>query len=83
MDTNVNLQRASWVLTTVGALNWGLKSLANFDLVAALFGRDTFLSRVVYGLVGVAGVFSLYHLVTRFTRPAARPRGFRVFQGIG
>ena len=45
------------VLVVVGAVNWGLVGLAQFDLVAALFGGQTApLSRVVYSLVGIAGV---------------------------
>ena len=47
------------VLVIVGALNWGLIALFNFDLVANLFGGQTsFLSRIVYGLVGLAGIYS-------------------------
>ena len=45
------------VLVVVGALNWGLVGIFGFDLVATLFGSGAFLSRVVYALVGVAGVF--------------------------
>jgi uncharacterized protein len=49
-----------WVvlaLVVVGAINWGLVGLAQFDLVAALFGGQAApLSRIVYGLVGLAGV---------------------------
>jgi hypothetical protein len=45
------------VLLVVGGLNWGLISLINFDLVATLFGNMTWLSRVVYGLVGVAALY--------------------------
>jgi uncharacterized membrane protein YuzA (DUF378 family) len=45
------------VLVVVGAVNWGLVGLAQFDLVAALFGGETApLSRVVYSLVGLAGI---------------------------
>ena len=45
------------VLVVVGAVNWGLVGVAQFDLVAALFGGpDAALSRVVYSLVGLAGV---------------------------
>lgn len=44
-------------LVVVGALNWGLVGLAQFDLVAALFGgQDAPLSRIVYVLVGLSGV---------------------------
>jgi uncharacterized membrane protein YuzA (DUF378 family) len=48
-------------LVIVGALNWGLVSVARFDLVAALFGLSfgevSGLTAVVYGLVGVAGLY--------------------------
>lgn len=45
------------VLVVVGALNWGLVGLAQFDLVAALFGGPSAApSRIVYVLVGLAGV---------------------------
>ena len=45
------------VLVIVGALNWGLVGLFRFDLVATLLGDATFLTRLVYIVVGVAGVF--------------------------
>jgi uncharacterized membrane protein YuzA (DUF378 family) len=49
------------VLVVVGALNWGLVGIARFDLVAALFGMQfgetSPLTSVVYGLVGLAGVY--------------------------
>jgi uncharacterized membrane protein YuzA (DUF378 family) len=48
-------------LLIVGALNWGLVGLARFDLVAALFGMQfgetSALTSVIYGLVGIAGVY--------------------------
>ena len=48
-------------LVVVGALNWGLVSVARFDLVAALFGMQfgetSALSSVVYALVGLAGLY--------------------------
>ncbi|WP_338471949.1 DUF378 domain-containing protein [Niallia sp. XMNu-256] len=54
------IQRAALVLTIIGALNWGLIGLFQFDLVASLFGgQDAFLSRLVYGLVGLAGLINL------------------------
>ena len=45
------------ILVIVGALNWGLIGLLSFDLVAAIFGVMTVLSRVVYTLVGIAAVY--------------------------
>ena len=45
------------VLLVIGGLNWGLVGTTGFDLVAALFGVMSPLSRVVYTLVGLAGVY--------------------------
>ncbi len=45
------------VLVIVGGLNWGLVGLLNFDLVAAIFGKMSILSRIVYTLVGVSAVY--------------------------
>jgi len=49
------------VLVVVGALNWGLVAVARFDLVAALFGmpfgETSVLTSVIYGLVGLAGLY--------------------------
>lgn len=45
------------VLLVVGGLNWGLVGVANFDLVAALFGAGSILAKAVYTLVGVAAVY--------------------------
>lgn len=49
------------MLLVVGALNWGLVGFARFDLVAALFGMEfgetSALTSVIYGLVGLAGVY--------------------------
>lgn len=51
-------------LTVIGALNWGLWGFFQFDLVAWLFGGNTSaLSRVIYGIVGVAGVISIRALM--------------------
>ena len=51
------------VLLIVGGLNWGLVGLLNFDLVAAIFGEMSPLSRIVYSLVGLS---ALWHLVPLF-----------------
>lgn len=52
------------LLLIVGGLNWGLIGLFDFNLVASLFGPMTLVSRVVYGLVGLAGLYAIY-LCTR------------------
>jgi uncharacterized protein len=54
------LLRIALLLTIIGAINWGLIGLFQFDLVAALFGgQDSFLSRVIYSLVGLSGLACL------------------------
>ena len=50
------------VLLIVGGLNWGLVGLADFDLVAALFGEMSTLSRIVYMLVGISALWQLIPL---------------------
>jgi len=77
MYENSALDRATWVLTAIGALNWGMVGLAHFDLVATIFGRDTFLSRMVYSLVGLAGVWSVFHLANELARPSLEWRTTR------
>ena len=56
----------SAVLLIVGGLNWGLVAVANFDLVAAIFGLDfsqtNAATRIIYGLVGLAAVYQLTQL---------------------
>ena len=43
----------------IGAINWGLIGFFRFDLVAFLFGNMSWLSRIVYGLVGISGLYLL------------------------
>ncbi len=45
------------VLLVVGGLNWGLVGVLHFDLVAAIFGDMSALSRIVYALVGLAALY--------------------------
>jgi uncharacterized membrane protein YuzA (DUF378 family) len=51
------------VLLIVGGLNWGLVGLFGFDLVAALFGQMSALSRIVYVLVGLSALWQIIPLV--------------------
>ncbi len=54
------IRNIAGVLAIVGALNWGLVALARFDLVAEIFGMEfgetNAATRIIYGLVGIAGV---------------------------
>ena len=58
------------VLLVIGGLNWGLVGTTGFDLVRAIFGDMTLLSRTVYTLVGIAAI---YQLVTWRALPARVP----------
>jgi uncharacterized protein len=66
MRKPVNALAACLVL--VGALNWGLVAIAEFDLVAWIFGKEfgttNAASRIVYGLVGIAAVYGIAALLT-------------------
>lgn len=54
------LQRIALALVIIGAINWGLIGLFNFDLVASIFGgQDAFLAEVIYSLVGLSGLICL------------------------
>lgn len=53
------VDKIALVLIIIGALNWGLIALFNFDLVATLFGDMTIISRIVYGLVGLSGLWGI------------------------
>ena len=68
------------VLVVVGAINWGLVGLFDFDLVAALLGgEDQPLSRLVYSLVGLAGIGLALTSATYLSgRSVAFDRGRRV-----
>lgn len=53
------LLKACLVISAIGALNWGLVGMFNFNLVEFLFGDGTLLTRIVYILVMVSGLVSL------------------------
>lgn len=45
------------ILVVIGGINWGLIGLFNFDLVSAIFGSMTLITRAVFTLVGVAAIY--------------------------
>jgi hypothetical protein len=56
----LTVDRIALVLVIIGALNWLLVGLMRYDLVAALFGgADSMVSRVIYTLVGIAGLWTI------------------------
>lgn len=53
------LQKAALVVTIIGAINWGLIGLFDFNLVSYIFGVDTIMSRIIYSLVGITGIINI------------------------
>ena len=51
------LNAIALTLVIVGAINWGLIGFFGFDLVAFIFGNMSWLSRIIYALVGIAGIY--------------------------
>lgn len=56
------LDWVAYVLVVIGALNWGLVGFFNFDLVATIFGAASAISRIVYALVGLSGIWMIVYL---------------------
>ena len=60
-----SLNALDWIailLLIIGGLNWGLVGIFSWDLVAAIFGDMSVISRIVYILVGLSGVYILFSL---------------------
>ncbi len=60
------LQKICLVLTIIGAIVWGLIGIFDFNLVDTIFGTGSMLSRVIYSLVGIAGLINIYLLFEDF-----------------
>ena len=58
------IDKIALLLIIIGAINWGLIALFRFDLVATLFGEMSVISRIVYGLVGISGLWGIRLLFT-------------------
>ena len=53
------IDKTALVLIIIGAINWGLIGIFGFDLVAAIFGEMSVLSRIIYSLVGISGLWGI------------------------
>jgi hypothetical protein len=51
------LELVALILVIIGGLNWGLVGLVGFDLVAAIFGVMSVITRTVYALVGLSALY--------------------------
>lgn len=56
------LQKIALIFTVIGAINWGLIGFFDFNLVSALFGDTSMLTRIIYMIVGIAGIINIYTL---------------------
>lgn len=54
---NKALDCLALTIAIIGAVNWGLIGLFSFDLVAFIFGNMSWFSRIIYALVGIAGLY--------------------------
>lgn len=50
------LDKISVVLVLIGAINWGIIGLFNYDVIAAIFQNGSLISRIIYTLVGLCGI---------------------------
>ncbi len=60
-----SLNALDWIaiiLLIIGGLNWGLVGIFSWDLVAAIFGDMSAVSRIIYILVGISGIYILFSL---------------------
>ena len=56
------IDKIALVLIIIGAINWGLVGVLNFNLVTTIFGNGSLLTNIIYALVGVAGLFNIWIL---------------------
>ncbi|MDO5336469.1 MAG: DUF378 domain-containing protein [Eubacteriales bacterium] len=56
---NKFLKCTALTIAVIGTINWGLVGLFQFNVVAALFGNMSWLSRIIYCLVGLSGIYLL------------------------
>jgi len=57
------IQKICLVITIIGAINWGLIGLLDFNLVETLFGVESIVPRIIYSLVGITGLINCALLV--------------------
>ena len=55
---------AAWIFVILGAINWGLVGIFNFDLVQVIFSTSPLLKQTLYGLIGASGFYLLYKVLT-------------------
>ena len=66
LNGGIFMDTLALILSIIGSLNWGLVGIFKFDLVAWIFGgQDAVISRIIYALVGIAGLWCITLLFRR------------------
>jgi len=52
----------TFLLLVIGGINWGLIGFFEYNLVAAIFGEFTVLTRIIYALVGISALYEIFTL---------------------
>lgn len=60
------LQKIALIFTIIGAINWGLIGIFDFNLVETIFGDGSMLSRIIYTIVGITGLINIGLLFTEY-----------------
>ena len=60
------LQKVALAFIIIGAINWGLIGLFDFNLVETLFGTDNVITKIVYVLVGISGIIDISLLFNNY-----------------
>ena len=53
------IDKIAFVLVIIGAINWGLIGIFQFNLVDTIFGTASIISRIIYTLVGISGLWAI------------------------
>lgn len=59
------IQKIALVITIIGAINWGLIGIFEFNLVTFIFGEASIMARIIYVIVSACGLFNIALLFTR------------------
>ncbi len=68
MDTSKLLNSLALLFVSIGALNWGLVAFANFDLLSTVSGGSAIVSNVLYAIVALFGLYTLYLFVQSLSK---------------
>lgn len=66
------LTTAAMILTSVGAINWGLIGILDFNLVGYLLGNNVLATKIVYTLIGISGILTLANLSQILSSPGIK-----------